>query len=62
MPHTISHIIKNKIKKYLIGKTELGLNETMLLHNIQIESHRWCVERYLYNKNCENNNFFVSRK
>ena len=62
MPHTIRHIIKNKIKKFLIGKTELGLNETMLLHNIQIESHRWCVERYLYNKNCENNNFFVSRK
>lgn len=25
------------------------IDEIMLLHNIQIESHRWCVERYLYN-------------
>lgn len=58
MPHTIKQMIKNQIKKVLFGKTEVELNETMLLHNIQIESHRWCVERYLYNKNCKINNFF----
>ena len=33
-------------------------DETMLLHNIQIESHRWCVERYLYNQNAKENSFF----
>lgn len=58
IPHTIRQIIKSRIKKVLFGKTEFGLNETLLLHNIQIESHRWCVERYLYNKNCKTNNFF----
>ena len=30
-------------------------NETMLLHNIQIEPHLWCVERYLRNKNRRDN-------
>lgn len=33
-----------------------SFDETMLLHNIQIESHRWCVERHLYNKNVKENN------
>jgi poly-gamma-glutamate synthesis protein (capsule biosynthesis protein) len=31
------------------------VNETFLLHNIQIESHRWLVERYLHNKNIRAN-------
>ena len=31
------------------------IDETMLLHNLQIESHRWLCERYLHNKNIENN-------
>ena len=26
------------------------INEAFLLHNVQIESHRWAVERYLYNR------------
>ena len=38
------------------------LDETMLLHNIQIESHRWCVERYLYNKNLLENNSLIDLK
>jgi poly-gamma-glutamate synthesis protein (capsule biosynthesis protein) len=32
------------IKKWLFNK---GLNKTLLLHNLKIESHRYCVERYL---------------
>lgn len=31
------------------------LDQTMLLHNLQIESHRYCVERYLYNCNIKQN-------
>lgn len=53
VPHSIKQLIKIKIKK-MLGIFEV-FNETMLLHNIQIESHRWCVERYLYNKNCKEN-------
>jgi poly-gamma-glutamate synthesis protein (capsule biosynthesis protein) len=44
--------------KYIINHFVLNkktFNETLLLHNIQIESHRWLVERYLYNKNIEIN-------
>ncbi len=54
VPHSIKQLIKIKIKK-MLGKQSVSFNETMLLHNIQIESHRWCVERYLYNKNCKEN-------
>lgn len=37
-------------------------NETMLLHNIQIEPHRWCVERYLRNKNRKENSGLINEK
>lgn len=51
-------LIKILIKKFLnkLFRTNFNIvfgedfDETMLLHNIQIESHRFCVERYLYNK------------
>jgi poly-gamma-glutamate synthesis protein (capsule biosynthesis protein) len=46
-------ILKYLFKRYFI-KIKISsneINETLLLHNIQIESHRWLVERYLYNQN-----------
>ena len=55
IPHTLKQIIK-KIIKNIFHQKNYSFDETMLLHNIQIESHRWCVERYLYNKNCKDNN------
>lgn len=47
----IKEIIKRSCIKVLRKKikTHETIDEIMLLHNIQIESHRWCVERYLYN-------------
>lgn len=55
-PHTLKQLLKLELKK-LLGRNNSGyFNETLLLHNLQIESHRWCVERYLYNKNCKDNN------
>ncbi len=48
--------ILNKIFKTHFFIADNGFDEVMLLHNIQIESHRWCVERYLYNKNLIKNN------
>ena len=44
----LKHIIEGLIKRIL--KRNIG-KETILLHNIQIESHRWVVERYLYRQN-----------
>lgn len=55
IPHNLKQIIK-KIIKNIFHQKNYSFDETMLLHNIQIESHRWCVERYLYNKNCKDNN------
>ena len=46
------HEFFSRIKNKISGKNNNKINhidEIMLLHNIQIESHRWCVERYLYN-------------
>ena len=51
-------LIKILIKKFFnkLFRTNFNIvsgddfDETMLLHNIQIESHRFCVERYLYNR------------
>jgi hypothetical protein len=52
----LKDIIKYIIKRSLFTKENTGtINETFLLHNIQIESHRWLVERYLCNKNFEIN-------
>lgn len=59
-------LLKVIVKKLLNKIFKMNLNisdaqtfdETMLLHNIQIESHRWCVERYLYNQNAKENSFF----
>lgn len=63
--YTGKQLLKILVKRILnkVFKTKLGIfdiqafDETMLLHNIQIESHRWCVERYLYNKNIKENSF-----
>lgn len=42
----------DKIVSVILGrKFDRRVDETFLLHNIQIESHRWCVERYLYFRN-----------
>jgi poly-gamma-glutamate synthesis protein (capsule biosynthesis protein) len=60
---SIPRSFRGKIKymiKMLLSKNKFSLNETMLLHNIQIESHRWLVERYLYNKNIETNKRILS--
>ena len=49
-------LLKAIIKKILrIHNFSSDFDETMLLHNIQIEPHRWIVERYLYNQNIERN-------
>lgn len=49
-------LIKAIIKKMLrYKKLSPVFDDTMLLHNIQIETHRWIVERYLYNQNIERN-------
>jgi len=64
----INNLSLKQILKYtyrrIISSIRLGnwkekpeINNTMLLHNIQIESHRWMVERYLYNRNVEENKF-----
>lgn len=47
----INELLKRIIRKVFRKKenTKNSIDEIMLLHNIQIESHRWCVERYLYN-------------
>ena len=48
--------IINKLLGVKVNKEgELKIDETLLLHNIQIETHRWIVERYLHNKNREIN-------
>lgn len=54
VPHTFKQLLKFKIKK-ILGKNPMFLDQTMLLHNLQIESHRYCVERYLYNCNIKQN-------
>lgn len=52
------NLIKHFAKKYIFrNKFQKDLNEDLLLHNIQIESHRYAVERYLYKMNCKKNNF-----
>lgn len=56
LKYLLKRIISKIIKKQQIKK-EYKFDETMLLHNIQIESHRFCVERYLYNLNSKENNF-----
>jgi poly-gamma-glutamate synthesis protein (capsule biosynthesis protein) len=52
-PDSFYSIVKYMIKRFVLRKNVF--NETMLLHNIQISSHRWVVERYLYNKNMKQN-------
>lgn len=56
--HLLLNLIKYFAKKYIFrSKFQKNLNEDLLLHNIQIESHRYAVERYLYKMNCKKNNF-----
>jgi uncharacterized metal-binding protein len=57
-------MVKDIIKRFIHREknSEHSLNETMLLHNIQIETHRWLVERYLYNKNNEANGVLLNEK
>lgn len=43
------------IMKGILRPRKRVFNETMLLHNIQIEPHLWCVWRYLRNKNRSDN-------
>jgi len=59
--YSIKKLTKYIVKKILgkqinKGNVSSSINETMLLHNIQIETHRWLVERYLYNSNKKINN------
>jgi poly-gamma-glutamate synthesis protein (capsule biosynthesis protein) len=51
----IKYFLNFCLGKFGKKKDSDKINETLLLHNIQIESHRWLVERYLYNKNIETN-------
>lgn len=50
---TILNKVLNKRKTINLG---LSVNENLILHNIQIETHRWLVERYLHKKNRTENN------
>lgn len=51
-------LIKEFVRRILVRKNKTeAVNETLLLHNLQIETHKWIVERYLYNFNCRNNKF-----
>lgn len=52
----LRYILKRISKKEDIENNNI-INETLLLHNIQIETHRWIVERYLYNQNKKLNGF-----
>lgn len=49
-------IIKRVKKMFGIISEHEVLNYEWLLHNIQIETHRYLVERYLYNYNTKENN------
>lgn len=56
----LKSIIKYTLKRIFKKENAVNnniINETLLLHNIQIETHRWIVERYLYNQNKKHNNF-----
>lgn len=54
---TILYYLFKAIKNKWSGKNIKINRETMLLHNLQIETHRWAVERYLYNENASRNEF-----
>jgi poly-gamma-glutamate synthesis protein (capsule biosynthesis protein) len=51
----VKYLLKKLLKKDIANANII--NETLLLHNIQIETHRWIVERYLYNQNKKSNAF-----
>lgn len=55
----LKYSLKRIINKFRLGNWKVSptIDNTMLLHNIQIESHRWMVERYLYNSSVEENKF-----
>lgn len=54
--HFIKNLLKYFAKKIIFkSKFQKDLNETLLLHNIQIESHRYVAERYLYLQNIKLN-------
>ena len=53
----IKYLIKRAMKEINSSLNKTSIDKTMLLHNIQIETHRWIVERYLYNYNKKQNNF-----
>lgn len=54
--HFIKNLFKYFAKKFIFkSKFQKDLNETLLLHNIQIESHRYVAERYLYIQNIKLN-------
>ena len=59
MKQIIKYSLKRIIEKIRLGnwKVSSEIDNTMLLHNIQIESHRWIVERFLHNCNVERNKF-----
>lgn len=62
VPHSIKKLLKIKLKKIFFGTKDDFFNKTMLLHNIQIESHLWCVIRYLYNENIKANGLKLLKK
>lgn len=57
----IQAVFKKSIKHILGIDFENDLNEIFLLHNIQIETHRWVVERYLYNSLIDNSGKKISQ-
>lgn len=48
----LKYVLKGIIKRLLRRKNS---RNTLLLHNIQIETHRWMVERFLYKENRRKN-------
>lgn len=55
--HFAKNLLKYFAKKFIFrSRYQKDLNETLLLHNIQIESHRYVAERFLYLQNCKVNN------
>jgi poly-gamma-glutamate synthesis protein (capsule biosynthesis protein) len=52
----LKYLIKGIAKK-ILKRTSKSHRETMLLHNLQIETHRWVTERYLYGENKGVNRF-----
>ncbi len=53
----VRYCFQGIMKRILKRQKPEEFRETMLLHNLQIETHKWIVERYLYNNNRKINDF-----